>query len=219
MGASPAALEESLRAAVRSSYYHGVAFVTLSILGGIVLVPVITIGHAILGVTYASGTILSRGTPHTAREAVRLFRIGIRRSLVEGVLLSVTLISLVGLLVGNMILLTTEGTETVLIAFTIASVLLITASVLVALYAVALVACGQSPAASARDSAVLAIGNPVYTLLLGVLVVTILVLGALTLVVGWAVIGFAFTSAFVLYATDTLYETESGESPLEAVGK
>ncbi|WP_256391532.1 hypothetical protein [Natronoarchaeum rubrum] len=217
MGVSPASLDRSFRESIRSGYNNAVAFLTLSLLGALATVPVATVGHAVFGVTYAVGVILARGTPHTAREAAGLFAEGVRRNAATGALLTAAIAVAGAVLAGNVLVITSPSAAVALVALAVVSTALIAAGLVVLVVAVALVACGQSVRAGVRDAAVLVASNPGYALVIGLVVASLLALGALTLGVGWAVVGFSFTAGFVLLATAHAYEERAGENPLEAL--
>jgi len=217
MGVSPASLDRSFREAVRSGYNNAVAFLTLSIVGTLALLPVVSAGHAVLGVTYAVGAILARGTPHTAREALGLFADGVRRNARVGALLTLAILAGGAVLAGNALAILTPNVDVALVALAFVSTALVGAALVVLAVAVALVACGQPVRIGVRDAGVLALSSPGYALVLGAVVASLLSLGALTLGVGWAVVGFAFTACFVLLATAHAYEERAGENPLDAL--
>jgi uncharacterized membrane protein YesL len=218
VGVHPGKLEEPLRHAARSTYNHAVAFGSLSIVATAALVPLVLVGHVLLGVTYTVGTILERGTPHTAREAVGLFLTGMRRGGRDGVVLTAVLFGLTLILAGNLAVLSAPETGPVAGSVVLASTLLVGACAASVVHLVVLLAWNQPLAESVYDAAVLAVLNPLYTLLQAIVVVSCLVLGALSLFVGWLVVGFAFTAAFVALATDRLYEEQTGCRPLRAIG-
>ena len=217
MGVSPASLERSFREALRSSYTNAVAFLTLSVVGTLALVPVVTVGHAVFGVTYAVGVILARGTPHTGGEALGLFFEGMRRNVRVGVLATTALAATGAVLAGNALAVLTPSAGVPLVALAFLSTALVVAALVVLAFAVALVACGQPVRAGVGDAAVLALSNPAHALVLGAVVASLLALGVLTLATGWAVVGFAFAAGFVLLATADAYEERAGENPLDAL--
>jgi len=217
MGVSPASLDRSFREAVRSGYNNAVAFLTLSVVGTLALVPLVSVGHAVLGVTYAVGTILARGTPHSAREALGLFGDGVRRNARAGTVLTLAILAGGAVLAGNALAVLTPNVDIALVALALVSTALVGAALVVLVLAVALVACGQPVRAGVRDAGVLALSNPGYAFVIGLVVTSLLALGALTLGIGWAVVGFAFTACFVLLATAHAYEERAGENPLDAL--
>jgi len=217
MAVSPASLERSFRESVRSGYNNAVAFLTLSLLGALATIPLLTAGHAVFGVTYAVGVVLARGTPHTAREAAGLFAAGIQKNAETGAMLTLTLVGVGLVLAGNALAVASRDVAVALVALAVVSTALIAAALHVLVVAVALVACGQSVREGVRDATVLVVSNPGYTLVVGLVVASLLALGALTLGIGWAVVGFSFTAGFVLLATAHAYEERAGENPLSAL--
>jgi len=217
MGVSLASLDRSFRESVRSGYNNAVAFLTLSLLGTLAMIPLLTVGHAVFGVLYAVGVILTRGTPHTAREAAELFVAGVKKHADAGAVLTLTLIGVGLVLAGNALAVASQDVTVPLVAVTVVSTALIAAALNVLVVAVALVACGQSVRTAVRDAAVLVVSNPGYALVVGLVVASLLALSALTLGVGWAVVGFSFTAGFVLLATAQAYEERAGENPLSAL--
>ena len=205
-------LETAFRRTIDSTFHQAVAFATLSVSGAILSLPVITVGPAVFGVAHGIVTVSRRGSQHGVRESLGLFVEGMRRYLTEGIAVTAFLLVLVFGLVANGFLLATEQ-RVWLVALVTLSTLLLIGCALVVMHALALVTCGFSPRTALRDGSVLLFRHPGATILQGSVVVSIFVLGHLTLV-GWTLIGFAVTDSFVVQATSRLYEGDDGTGPL-----
>jgi hypothetical protein len=194
------------------AFHQAVAFGTLSIVGTLFALPVVTIGPAIFGVAYSVAMIYRRGSQHTVRETVSLFTAGVTRYLREGVALSCFVILFVAVALADVWLLLGSPSAVVMALLT-ASLSLFVMCLLVVMHAVALVVFETTAGSPLRDGAVLAAHNPGATVLQAIVVASIFVLGVLTMV-GWAIVGFAVAVAFSLSATDRLYESAAASSPL-----
>ncbi|WP_135855082.1 hypothetical protein [Halorussus salinus] len=210
MALPAAALETPLRRSINAAFHNAIAALTLSFVGTLALLPLVTIGFALLGVVHAMRVILARGSPHTARQTVGLFIDGVRTHLVQGAGLSALIWLLVGLVGGNLLMLT--GTVPFLVR--LVALLSLTAALigLCALpYIVVVTDAAESLRTGVRDGVVLAVQNLRYTILLDLVLASLLVLGVLTMV-GWALIGFGFAAVLTLVGTNLLYQQAGGRS-------
>lgn len=208
--ASP--LEDAFRRTVDTGFHQSVAFGTLSILGALVSLPVVTVGPAVFGVAHAIVTLSRRGSQHGVGETAELFVQGLRRYLVEGIAISAFVLFFALGIVANGFVLAT-GAPVWLAGLVALSTLFLLGCFLVALHAVALVACGLPPRAAIRDGTVLLFGHSGTTVGQGLVVASIFVLGHLT-IIGWALIGFAVAVSFTVRTTDRLYQESDGNSPI-----
>lgn len=205
-------LERAFRRTLDRTFHQAVAFGTLSILGTLLSIPVVTVGPAIFGVAHAIVTTSRRGAQHTVRETVQLFGEGARLYAREGLALSVFLLFLVGVLFANGLVLF-AGNAVWIGVVAVLSIAVAAGCLLVVMHAVTLVVCGVTPRSSLRDGTLLLFKHPGVTVGQSIVVGSVFVLGTLTMV-GWLLVGFALAVSFSLRATDGLYQAIDGNSPI-----
>jgi hypothetical protein len=214
-------VEDAFRRTVDVAFHQAVAFGTRSVVGTVASLPLVTAGPVVLGVGHAVRTLYRRGSQHGVRETAGLFLTGMRRHAAEGLFLSFALFLFAAVTAVDVVLLL-RAIGPVGDALVVASLLMTVTLGLVAMHAAALVVCEIPTRAAVRDGAVLLARAPAATVLQGLVVASLVLLGTLTMV-GWVLIGFAAAVAVSLAATDRLYADESDESPLygpsEAAGR
>jgi hypothetical protein len=205
-------MNTAFRRAVHTAFHQAVAFGTLSVVGALASVLVVTAGPAVFGVAYGVVTIVRRGSQHTVRETLGLFSTGVGRYLREGLALSLFLVLFAAAAVADLWLLLSDP-SVVLVALLVVSLVMFVSVTFVAMHAVALVVFETTRGSVLRDAAVVVVRYPFATALQALVVGSLFVLGTLTMV-GWALVGFAVAVAFSLLATDLLYESAGAASPL-----
>ena len=207
-----ATAETAFRRTINTAFHQVVAFGTLSLVGSVVSLPVVTAGPAVIGVAYGVTIIFRRGAQHGVRETFGIFKTGFARHMVEGILLSLALVVLMGSTWSNLMILF-GGPAPLTGAVLILSLALLAACTLVVMHAVSLIACGVGLTPAVRDGTVLLVRRPIATLSQAGVIASLLVLGLLTMF-GWALIGFAVAAAFSVAATDRVYVDLGHGSPL-----
>jgi len=201
-------LEAAFRRTVDTAFHQAVAFGTVSLLGTLLSLPLVTVGPAAFGVAHAVVVLTRRGAQHGVGEAASLFAAGVRENGVAGVAASVLLFALGAVVVGDSLLLASDAGA--LLAALVSLSLLFTAGIgLAAMHTVGLVACGMSLRPAIGDGVVLVLKRPGATLVQAAVVASLLALGWLTMI-GWALLGFAAAVSFSVRATDGLYGADAG---------